>query len=558
MNAMTLDEKLHLLVADSGATYAIPRLGIPAITLGDATNCRPVTALTSTWNVEFMQGVGKAMACKARKEGTDVLHLSPINIQTVNYAEDPLLIGRVAGAMVEGIQSGGVGASLKYLGVNNSIGDDNRLTPRALREIYLKGFEIAVKESQPGAVITSHAYINGTNAAQSRGLLRMILHDEWGFKGAVLSQRVVDNDPVAQLKAGTDLLMNTDAQQIEELKAAIDSGKLTLLDINRAVENVLGMILATPHFTHAEDSAAAPCQNTASVGEGIVLLKNANRALPVNKPGDAGLIVIEKASTGFELSHDEMEQIRKSCSSHRAAGRKSVVWLKVKGVVETASWKHLPDAILLTWNDVPDAAVLNDLLTGKINPSGKLPVTLPVAMEQRPDEDFVTYTEDVFVGYRYFDTFRKVVSYPFGFGLSYTTFAYDNLSISEAKGEYTITVDVTNTGKCAGKEVAQLYVSAPIDMGSAKPLKELKAFAKTKELQPGETETLTMQVSQMELASFNDATGAWVVDRGNYKFLVGASSQDIRQMVSAEVSESVAQSANNVLLPRGIIGTLEF
>lgn len=318
------------------------------------------------------------------------------------------------------------------------------------------------------------------------------------------------------------------------------------------------MILATPHFTHAEDSAAAPCQNTASVGEGIVLLKNANRALPVNKPGDAGLIVIEKASTGFELSHDEMEQIRKSCSSHRAAGRKSVVWLKVKGVVETASWKHLPDAILLTWNDVPDAAVLNDLLTGKINPSGKLPVTLPVAMEQRPDEDFVTYTEDVFVGYRYFDTFRKVVSYPFGFGLSYTTFAYDNLSISEAKGEYTITVDVTNTGKCAGKEVAQLYVSAPIDMGSAKPLKELKAFAKTKELQPGETETLTMQVSQMELASFNDATGAWVVDRGNYKFLVGASSQDIRQMVSAEVSESVAQSANNVLLPRGIIGTLEF
>lgn len=551
INAMTLEEKLHLLVADSSATYAIPRLGIPAITLADATDSQPVTALTSTWNMELMRNVGKAMGCKARDKGPDVLFLSPINIQTAYYAEDPLLIGRMAGAMVEGIQSGGVGASLKYLGVNNSIGDDNRLTPRALREIYLKGFEVAVKESQPNAVITSHAYINGMNASQSRGLLRIILHDEWEFKGAVISQRPVGNDLVAQLKGGTDLLMNGGTAQIEEIRVALDSGKLKESDINRAVENILKMILGTPHFTGSSDSGI-----DASACESAILLKNTNQALPVNNPDDAGLIVIEKTFADFELTRDEVEHIHKSCINYRAAGKKAIVWLKTKGIVETASWKHLPDAILMTWNDVSEEAVLNDLLTGKVNPSGKLPVTLPMTLEPKTDMDYVVYTEDVFVGYRYYDTFRKEVSYPFGFGLSYTTFTYDNPTIHEEKGEYTVTIDVTNTGKYAGKEVVQLYVSAPMDIGPSKPLKELKAFAKTNELQPGEKETLTMRVSQMELASFNDAIGAWVVDRGSYKFLIGASSQDIRQMISTEISESIEKNANGVLLPRGVIETL--
>jgi beta-glucosidase len=283
----------------------------------------------------------------------------------------------------------------------------------------------------------------------------------------------------------------------------------------------------------------------------------------------SGEFMDRKIPDDFELTANEKKLIDEVCKIFHAAGKKAVVILNIGGVIETASWKEQPDAILLAGQAGQEGGnTVADALSGKINPSGKLATTYPVNYEDaasssnfpfdykadtqfimggvtKEEKDFVrnvdytNYEEGIYVGYRYFDTFHKAVSYPFGYGLSYTKFSYLNPEVKETNGVYTVTIDVKNTGKTAGKEVVQLYVSAPSNEQLPKPVKELKAFAKTKELKPGESQTIRLMVKTSDLASFDENVSAWVTDSGLYHFLIGASSEDIKASFNLPIGQKM-------------------
>ena len=283
---------------------------------------------------------------------------------------------------------------------------------------------------------------------------------------------------------------------------------------------------------------------------------------------------IDRKSADFNLNDSEMQLIQQVCEVYHKAGKQVVVLLNIGGVIETASWKDLPDAILCAWQAGQEGGnSVVDVLSGKQSPSGKFTMTWPVKfmdayssknfpIDEDPkidllnqgqkgnvrNVDYTDYEEDIYVGYRYFDSFEVPVSYPFGFGLSYTTFEYSDAKIAQKKDGYEVTVTVKNTGAHEGKEVVELYVSAPDNKAANKPSKELKAFAKTKLLKPGESETLTLRVAAADLASFDEAASAWVVAEGEYQFLVGASSQDIKATLTAK-AKAWAEQAHNVMQP---------
>lgn len=742
--AMTLEEKTHLLIGTgmsgasgdstvigttkklvpgaAGTTYPIPRLGIPAIVLADGpaglridptregdsatyycTHFPIGTLLASTWNQELVEEVGKSIGNEVLEYGADVLLAPALNIHRnplcgrnfEYYSEDPLVSGKIAAAYVRGVQSNGVGTSIKHFAVNNQEtnrnANDARVSPRALREIYLKGFEIAVKESEPWTVMSSYNYINGTYASENEDLLTTLLRDEWDFKGMVMTDWFGGKDAIAQMIAGNDMLQPGRSTQYDMIVDGVKSGKLDESILDRNVKRVLELVLQSPHFkgyrySNKPDLKAHAAVTRQSATEGMVLLKNDNDALPLkegmrnialfgctsydfiaggtgsgnvnraytvslpdglknagyqideslkqtyeqhitaenkkNTPdpsqafsrfmpvprptelvpsaqllaeqvvkSDVALITLGRTSgefvdrkvVDFELSREEREMLESVCKAFHAAGKKVVVVLNIGGVIETASWKNLPDAILLAWQAGQEGGnSVTDVLSGKASPSGKLSMTFPnrladaassanFPMDAHADTDvrnkgdkkssvenvdYTNYEEDVFVGYRYFDSFGKQVSYPFGYGLSYTTFEYLNSSIRPDNGIYTITVDVRNTGKFAGKEVVQLYVSAPDNANMNKPEKELKAFAKTRELEPGETVTVTMKVNAADLASYDEAASSWVVDDGSYKFLIGASSRDIKAVLDADVT-AVAKKTHDILNLQAPISTLK-
>jgi Beta-glucosidase-related glycosidases len=608
--AMTPEEKVELLLGAgmsgyTGSTYPIPRLGIPAVVFSNKPerfNISP-TLLASTWNVELVENVGKTMGKQGSEIGAHLLLEPAMNIERDSYyddkfdfySEDPVISGKIGAAMVRGIQFSGVGAALKYFLLNNQgtnhADRDNRITPRALREIYLKGFEIAVKESNPLTVVSSGNLINGINASTSKGLLRTVLRDEWGFNGMVISDWRENKSAIAQVKAESDLILTGDIKPYEETMAAINDGRIKMIEINRNVTHILNAILETRHFKdydHHSNLALNTYQEALdeAIAEGTVLLKNNNHTLPlapsvkriaVYGESDAIAVILENA--GYTVvkqaqnadislitarSREDLDEIKlpSVCRTFQSSGKKAILILTGDDIIETSSWKNLPDAILLAWQAQPESYnAIADVICGKINPSGKLTVTFPKQYLKETlltNPDPASYTEDIFVGYRYYDTFRKDVSYPFGFGLSYTSFDYKDVTIEKEKekGNYAVTVNVTNTGKVAGKEVVQLYISAPINPDLPKPVKELKAFAKTRSLAPGESEIVTMKVNQMDLASFDESIGSWIVEPGNYRFLIGASSQHIKEMVLVKIAHSIEKKASNVLLPREPINTL--
>ncbi len=272
---------------------------------------------------------------------------------------------------------------------------------------------------------------------------------------------------------------------------------------------------------------------------------------------------LDRKKADFELTRKERALIEETCRAFHAAGKKAVVVLNIGGVIETASWKNRPDAILCAWQAGQEGGnSVADVLSGKASPGGRLTMTFPVRFADAASSanfpvdmtanvditnsgekknsirnvDFTDYEEDIYVGYRYFDTFGKEVSYPFGYGLSYTTFGYASPAVKETDDAYVVTVQVTNTGSRAGKEVVQLYAAAPDRAEANKPEKELKAFAKTRELQPGETETVELKLPKADLASFDAAASAWVVTPGRYELLLGASSRDIRAALTVEAA----------------------
>lgn len=570
--------------------------------------------------------------------------------------------------------------------------NDAQVSPRALREIYLKGFEIAVKESSPWTVMSSYNYVNGTYTSENPELQTTLLRDEWGFDGMVMTDWFGGNDAVAQMIAGNDMLQPGYRKQYDAIIAGVKDGSLDENVLNRNVKRILELILKTPRFKGYKYSNKPDLKSHAditrrSATEGMVLLKNDSETLPladnvkkvalfgctsydyiaggtgsgnVNraytvslldglknggyetddslkadyeqhiaaekeslKPEDGqfsafmpvvlpkektfsdarlkelanrmdvALITVgrgsgeflDRESSSFNLSDANKKLISDVCRVFHAAGKKVVVVLNIGGPIETASWKNQPDAILCAWQGGQEGGnSVADVLSGKAYPSGKLTSTFPIRFEDhastanfpvdlkadidllkdnqgekkydRKDVDFTRYSEDIYVGYRYFDTFGKQVSYPFGYGLSYTTFGYSNPTIEENNDIYTVSVTVKNTGKRPGKEVVQLYVAAPNRADMNKPEKELKSFAKTKELKPGESETVTMTVNTSDLASFDENASGWVVDAGTYDFLVGASSADIKALLQAEV-KAAKEEVKDILKLKNPINTLK-
>ena len=743
VKAMTLEEKAQFLVGASmenfsgvgtvvgntmnlvpgaaGTTVPIPRLGIPATVVADGpaglriaptrkndkatyycTGFPVATALASTWNPALVKKVGEAMGNEVLEYGCDVLLAPGMNIHRnplcgrnfEYYSEDPLIAGKTSAAMVNGIQSQGVGTSIKHFAGNNQetlrTKNDARITQRALREIYLKGFEIAVKDAQPWTVMSSYNYINGTYTQESYDLLTTILRDEWNFKGLVMTDWTGKRNTVAQVHAGNDLMMPGKAEQTNEIIEKVKSGQLSMADVDACVTRMLQYIVLTPRFKQYKYSNKPDLKAHAEIArnaaaEGIVLLKNDDATLPlvsglknialfgitsydfiaggtgsgdVNKAyvvdlqqglQNAGFgvqpkikavydkfkayetekleeinkqrgwylgplrpseLVIDESfidfraqdsevaiitfgrnsgegndrriSGDFELSEAERALLTNVTRAFHAKGKKVVVILNVGGVVETASWKHLPDAILLAWQAGQEGGnTVADVLKGNVNPSGHLTMTFPMDYTDHPssrnfpagfvsnwddeenntlthkkDVGYTNYEEDIWVGYRYFNTYNKEVSYPFGYGLSYTTFNYSNASIKKVGDDWKVSVKVTNTGKVAGKEVAQVYIKAA--SGEVKkPLCELKAYSKTQLLAPGQSETLMMNIKNTDLASFNENKSAWVVDAGQYTALVGASIADIRQSVKFTVDKPQVTEVHNVLKMKNEINRMK-
>ena len=743
MSKMSLEDKAHFVIGvgmagfsgddavigatkslvpgAAGTTYPLDSLGIPAVVLADGpaglridatregdsatyycTHFPIGTLLASTWNTQLVEEVGLAMGQEVKEYGADVLLAPAVNIMRnplcgrnfEYYSEDPVIAGKIAAAYINGIQKNDVGTSIKHFAANNQetnrMNTDAHISQRALREIYLKGFEIAIKEAKPWTVMTSYNYINGIYTSESKDLVQTILRDEWGYEGTVMTDWFGGKDGAKQMWAGNDMLQPGKKEQFDSIVAGVKSGKLDEADFDRNVKRVLNLVEKSPRFqgyqySNKPDLEAHAAVTRQSAAEGMVLMENKD-ALPFNEsvknvalygctsydfiaggtgsgnvnhayvvslldglknggytvsdelkstyekyiadakeaqkkaldemakkdpknamlvsflPGtlpaekqftaeeltaqaeasDVALITIGRISgefldrkvADFNLNDSEMKLIQQVCEVYHKAGKKVVVLLNIGGVIETASWKNLPDAILCAWQAGQEGGnSVVDVLSGKQSPSGKFTMTWPVKftdayssknfpIDQDPridmlnqgqkgnvkNVDYTDYEEDIYVGYRYFDSFEVPVAYPFGFGLSYTTFEYSDAKIAEKGDAYEVSVTVKNTGTREGKEVVELYVSAPDNKAANKPAKELKAFAKTKALKAGESETITMTVKAADLASFDEAASAWVVAEGEYQFLVGASAQDIKATLPAAVKAS-SEKVNDVMKP---------
>ena len=735
--AMTLEEKATLLVGSgwgsmtagsmtasatalvpgaAGTTRSIERLGIPSTVLADGpaglrisprrdndpntyfcTGFPVGTVLASMWDTERVEELTTAMGNEVLEYGADVLlapgmnlHRNPLCGRNFEYfSEDPFLTGKTAAAYINGIQSNGVGVSVKHFAANNQevnrMENDSRVSQRALRELYLKGFEIAVKEADPWTVMSSYNKLNGEYTQQSHGLLTTVLRDEWGFDGIVMTDWGTKEGTVKAVNAGNDLMEPGMQVEIDRIIAAVKAGEISQEQLDKNVRNMLTYIVKTPRFNKYQYSNKPDLEAHAQLvreaaPEGMVLLEN-NGVLPlqgvkkialygtgsydfiaggtgsgnVNKPYIRN-VAEGLADNGFEVNQDiqkwyeqyiayakttnknngglsgvllgeavipemavnrdyfermepqtdiaiftlsrnageggdryakdgdwtitglEREMIQNLADIYHAAGKKFVVVLNIGGVIETASWKHIPDAILLAWTPGQEGGyAVADILCGKANPSGKLPMTFPVSYLDIPSSanfpynykktqtgewdflwggkkkeqkciDYTEYNEGIYVGYRYFQTAGAPVSYPFGYGKSYTTFEYSKPVVKATDKGFTATITVKNTGAAAGKESVQLYVAAPAG-GLEKPAFELKGFAKTKELAPGESQTLTIDVCRYTLASFNEANSAWETAAGTYKVMFGANAADIRGTGEYRLKKAECWKVNNVLAP---------
>lgn len=709
VKAMTLDEKASLLVGGpqsrvpgaAGATRAIPRLGIPQVILSDGpaglridwtrngtsatfhTTAFPVgSCLAATWNTAIVRSACALMGEETREMGVDVLlapgvniHRNPLCGRNFEYlSEDPVLAGNIGAAYIQGVQSAGVGTSLKHFAANsqeiNRFEVDAVVSKRAMRELYLKNFEIAVKKSAPWTLMSSYNRLNGPYTQASRELLTDVLRKEWNFKGIVMTDWTGHRNTTEQIYAGSDLLEPGGDQQIKDIVDGVKSGKLDIKDVDVDVKRVLEFIVKTPSFRNYKYSGRIDLAKGARVAreggnEGLVLLKNDNATLPLRnvktaaffgagsyrslglgwgsgtvnpdhcvnivdgfkaagitctpelaalyqkmadfadlrrrsegvsdydwyagriqypeftlndraveeqaKKTDVAIFTITRQAgegwdrsvggdKGFNLTAEEQEMLARVSDKFHKEGKKVIVVINSGSVINTASWKGLADGILLAWQ--PGEEVGNcvaDILTGKVCPSGKLPMTWPVDVMDHPsskhfpitaegNDKVCLYKEGINVGYRYFETAGKPVSYPFGYGLSYTTFSYRGLKVKPSGKGFTAQVTVINTGHVAGKEVVQLYVTAPKGQ-IEKPALELKDFGKTRLLQPGEKQTLTFTVTDYDLASFHEAGNQWVADAGTYVVKAGAAVDDIRATATYKLKKAFTQKVLDVLKP---------
>lgn len=704
----------------AGYTYAIQDHGISSLVLADgpaglrlakenpetgepqyATAFPIATLIASSWDTELASEVGAAMGAEAVAFGVDFLlgpgmnlHRNPLTGRNFEYySEDPLLSGQMAGAAVRGIQSNGVGATIKHFVANNQETNrfviDTLVGQRALRELYLRGFEIAIEEGQPWAVMTAYNKLNGTHTSQSRELLVDILREELGFDGLIMSDWASGDDVIQQIRAGNNLVMPGNAQQDEALRLAYEDGTLSEATIDENVAWILAAVERVEQAAKPAPDNQPPLEQNAVLArrvaaESTVLLKNDTGALPLspaietialfgtgaystvsggtgsgdvneaytihvadglsehgwrldetlasqyrafiadfeaNKPvpknlieqflmhptpgelpltedsiagaveaNDAAIITIRRNSGeftdrkiegDFDLTTEELALLTTVSETFRAAGKPVIVVLNIGNVIETASWRDLADAIILPWQGGQEAGrAIADVLSGKVNPSGKLPMTFPIRYDDTPSASYfpgtedrtrpikilgglmeqyeseVAYEEGLYVGYRYFTSADKPVAYPFGYGLSYTDFDFSGFEAetSSSGGPLAVRLSVTNTGDVAGRTVAQIYVEAP-EGKLEKPRRELKAFRKTPSLAPGETTELELRISMKDLASFDPDASQWIVEAGTYRLLASTSANDVQEETVIEIPETiVVETVSASLAPARPVG----
>ena len=720
LSKLTLEEKIHLLKGSGiksalgmssegipgavGTIVPTPRLGLPEIYLSDGPaglriaskrknqdrtyycTAFPIgTLLASTWDKDLVESVGSSMGNEALNYGIDVILGPGVNIHRhplcgrnfEYYSEDPFLSGNIGAAMVNGIESNGVGTSPKHFVVNNQETsrnwNDAIVSERALREIYLKGYEIIVKKSQPWTIMTSYNKINGTYAPENKRLLTDILKQEWGFEGVVMTDWYGGQSATAIINAGNDLIEPGTKNDWDELKDSAADGSLPLSSINTSVKRILKLILKSKkmenyNFKNNPDLEKHALITRKSAAEGMVLLKNSDNTLPLKNISNIALIGsssyefiaggtgsgdVEEAysialdnaliKNGFEindvalneyliqnaenlkdkegdteipgaigvamsmmnpytpikmdytiellnqisaasdiaivtigrnsgessdrvldddflLSKKEEQMIKKTCDVFHSKGKKVIVILNIGGVIETSSWKNQPDAILLAWQGGQEGGnSVVDILTGKVNPSGKLPMTFPVDIndhkstlnfpmdgekleltdmifgvdydkpenEKIRNKDYTVYEEGIYVGYRHFDKNDIKVSFPFGYGLSYTNFEYSDLKVIKQDQKINLSLKIKNTGDAKGKEIIQVYISK-INSKIERPKKELKGFSKTKLLNVAESSILDIEIPLSDFSYWNEELNNWSIENGDYNILVGSSSRDIK------------------------------
>jgi beta-glucosidase len=723
LSQMTLQEKIHLLKGAGmastigmtkpggipgavGAIVPTPRLGIPTVHLSDGpaglriepsrendyktyycTAFPIATLLASSWNETLVYEVGNAMGREAKAYGIDVIlgpaaniHRHPLCGRNFEYfSEDPLLSGFMGASIVNGIQSNGIGTSVKHFVANNQetnrVLNDVIISDRAMHEIYLKGFEHIVKRSQPWTIMSSYNKINGVYTSESEWLLTNILRNEWGFKGLVMTDWFGGKSPSSQISAGNDLLEPGTNRQWKALTKAVKNEELSMDAIDKAAKRILTLIFKTKkmqnyRFNNSPDLKKHAGITRNSAAEGMILLKNEN-SLPftnekniallgitsyefiaggtgsgdvneaytisleegflnagfkinktakkivdlhrkVNADGfvkpqgldaifspfsppeisyttdqinnivatsDIGVLTLGRNSgeggdrsekDDFLLTKTEQEMILKFTDAFHKKNKKIIVVLNIGGVIETASWKHLPDAILLAWQGGQEGGnSVVDILSGKINPSGKLPMTFPKSVSDHAshsnfpknpkmitieglvknlifppneapeklkvkDEDYTFYDEGIFVGYRHFDSKNLSVSFPFGFGLSYTDFEYGPMKAKIENDTINISLNIKNIGEVSGKEVVQFYTEK-INSTIERPLQELKAFAKTKLIKSGEDTRISVKIAIKELSYWDEKINNWSIENGSYTINAGASSRNFKQTLKISI-----------------------
>jgi beta-glucosidase len=724
INAMTVQEKARLIMGlgmnvpgfsddklppdtlkaynpvdgSAGVTYAIPRLGIPAIVLTDGPagmRINPIrkddkatyyctafpigTLLASTWDEAIIKKVGLAIGNEVKEYGADVLlapalniHRNPLGGRNFEYySEDPLVSGKSAAAYINGVQENGVGTSIKHFAANNHESNrmniDVQVDQRALREIYLRGFEMATAASKPWTLMSSYNKVNGTYTSQNYDLITTILQKEWNYKGLVMTDWFAGDDGAAQMNAGNHMIMPGTKMQYNQILDAIKNGNLKMSMLDANVNNVLDLILRSQTFkrykySNKPDLVANAIVAKDAAADGFVLMKNERNTLPL-KPGlkialfgnsayhtitggtgsgdvhkaygisiadglgkeymlnkdlqlqynayldeadkkikkpamefmpqelpdekiittaeatelannsdvailtigrTSGEFVDRKLDNDFYLTQTEKANLKMIGDAFHAKNKPLIVLLNIGGIIEMKSWQDMADAILLVWQPGQEGGkAVKDVISGTVNPSGKLATTFPVEYSDVPSSKgfpgtparmpaLVKYTDGIYVGYRYFEKNKVPVMYPFGYGLSYTNFLYSNIKISSKifTNELTVRADITNTGKSAGREVVQMYLSAPYEKLD-KPVKELKGFVKTDLLQPGKKQTISFTISKRDLASFDEGQSAWIAEKGLYTIQIGASSANIKLSTTFNLSSALtAQKVNNVLAPK--------
>lgn len=710
LGQMNVDEKIHLLKGSGiasamgrlepgegipgvvGTIVATPRLGLPAVNLSDGPaglrilperegedrtfycTAFPIgTLVSSTWNTDLAYEIGNAMGHEAKEYGIDVILGPAVNIHRhpfcgrnfEYFSEDPLLTGKIGAGIVNGIESNGVGTSVKHFVANNQ--ETNRtkntseVSERALREIYLKGFEIIVKDAQPWTIMSSYNKVNGTYVAEDKRLLTDVLRGEWDYEGLVMSDWFAGKSAPDMVSAGNDLLEPGTKRQWNAMKDAFEAGSLSENEIDIATRRILALIFKSgkmQNYAYSEnpdlDANALIARQAAA--EGTVLLTNngvlpfktvqkiallgatsydfisggtgsgdvneaytisleeglqnagyevsalgrsffdehkivhaekyvkteglASMMSPYDPPemeytddqlsqlaqeSDLAVLTIGRNSgeggdrlekDDFLLTEQEQDMLKRASAFFHQVNKQLVVVLNIGGVVETRSWISNADAVVLAWQGGQESGnAVADVLSGAVNPSGRLPMTFPIHLDdhasnanfpqlatdynpimlmidkkEKPEEewvenvDYTVYEEGIYVGYRHFDKAELEVAFPFGYGMSYTEFEYLNPSFVQHKDSIGITVLVKNIGAYPGKEVVQVYTSN-LNEAADHPKKELRAFRKTKLIEPGEEEQILIMIPKADLAHWDEEGSSWKTDETAYQIMLGNSSR---------------------------------